>query len=440
MKIGNFSISLAIKEFIQYLLGKKQEKVIFYGTLLVVVSSFSSNIFAYLFQLVLGRALSVSDYAILTSFFSLMVFVTIPLTIFNTAIVKIVSEIKNIDYPKTVSEFYFSIILFCFGLGVITFLCLIAFQNQILSYLNISDTRAYFNFTLMILFGFLTASALPFLQALQRFKAYSFFALLASILKFSGALLVLALNLKLFRVFQYITYQHLFLFSLSILILSKNVKRTHGKFLLSHIKKILNFTFLSSFSLLGLSFLLNNDILLVKHFFTAEISGFYSSATIIGKILFYAVSPISVVVFPIVAEKYSKNEDYISYIVWGTLAVFAFSSILSLGLILFPSKVISLLFSSAYLTAGTYLPLYSLFIVLYSSTYTLGNLLVAVSKVKITSLSLLFAFAHYFLIQFYFHNSVKEIILVSIFTTLALLCLFCIQIFRLGIKNSFIKA
>src|SRR3989339_685572 len=68
------------------------------GTVVVTIASLFANFFAYLFQLLMGRALSIEDYGTLISLFSILALITMPLGIIANAVTKVVSEIKDIDY------------------------------------------------------------------------------------------------------------------------------------------------------------------------------------------------------------------------------------------------------------------------------------------------------------------------------------------------------
>ena len=61
------------------------------------------------------------------------------------------------------------------------------------------------------------------------------------------------------------------------------------------------------------------DLILVKHFFSDQDAGVYATLSILGKIIYFAASPVASVMFPIVAGKHAKGEKYFEFLLMSLL-------------------------------------------------------------------------------------------------------------------------
>lgn len=267
------------------------------GSFIITLTSLFANFFSYLFQLLAGRALSVSDYGILIALFSVQALVGLPTGIIANAVTKKVTEIKDIDYPNGLSLFFYSLFKLNLIFSLVTVIVLFFFKSYVLTYLNISATGLYFPFLLYVFFSMLFVYDRSFLQALHRYKALSILNISQSLGKLLTAGIVLYLALDLIWVFVLLSIFILLFELVSLTLLFKNIHKKYGVFSSEHLVKILKFSFLSSFGFIGVSLILNNDVLLVKHLFSEDVAGYYSSSAIIGRIIFYGASPLAVVLF-----------------------------------------------------------------------------------------------------------------------------------------------
>ena len=384
------------------------------STLVVVSSSLFANFFSYLFQLLIGRALNIADYGVVIAMFSVYSIIGVPFGIIANAITKIVSEVKDTNYPKDVSYFFYSIFRINFVLSVCIGIGIYFLRDYLADYLNISDTSIFFSFSLFLFFSLVFTFNKSFLQALKRFKALSLETFALAFSKFLVAVIVLYLGLGINEIFYLLSISLLIGGLVGFALLSKNIHRSFRQFKKRYLKKIATFSLFSSFTFFGVNLIFNNDLLLVKHLFSSEMAGFYSSAAVIGRIIFYGVSPIAMVLFPICAERFFKKEDYLTPLIKGIVVVFILSFMGFLILYFFPSFVVRILFGDKYITAIGFLPLYALYMVPYSMVSILGWLLVAISKLKEGSVALVFAGIQYFSIKLFFNQNIYQVLYVSI--------------------------
>ena len=156
--------------------------------------------------------------------------------------------------------------------------------------------------------------------------------------------------------------------------------------------------------------------MLVRHFLDTGQSGLYSAIATLGKVIFYASSAVTLVLFPVLSERTARHESTGKILSIALLLVITISLGVTLVYFLAPDMVIHLLFGASYSGASPYLGLFACFISLYS----LGNVFVltclAVNKLSIWIITLVAAVAQTILISL-FHRTIIDIITVNIAVT-----------------------
>lgn len=118
--------------------------------------------------------------------------------------------------------------------------------------------------------------------------------------------------------------------------------------------------------------LINNcDIVLVKHFFPAQMAGIYAAVAMVGRVVFAFSSAVVNTTFPIVAgTQHDERRDF-RVIATSLLLVLLTGSALALGLLITPSALWTALFGSGFTIVGansvsSLLALYAITTVIYS--------------------------------------------------------------------------
>jgi hypothetical protein len=162
----------------------------------------------------------------------------------------------------------------------------------------------------------------------------------------------------------------------------------------------------------------NSDIVLVKHFLSAESAGLYAAVAMVGRVIFAFSSAVVNTMFPLVAGTRQEERKDLKVIATSLVLVMATGSALALGLLLAPAWIWKLAFGAGFEISGKYdlpylLALYALTTVVYSlsvviitfeMSYKIANtswVQLAFSGVVITGICL-------------FHSSLREVILVQL--------------------------
>ncbi|MEM4655234.1 MAG: hypothetical protein QXL34_07100 [Thermosphaera sp.] len=392
------------------------EKFILSRSIIVISASMLSNVFAYLFQIVSGRYLSVSDYAELVSLFSLSGILLMPITFFTGGTTKLVAEIKDINYPERISKLFITLLKFHLAFAITLTLLIVLFAKPLAWYLRIEDLNLIYIFAIALFAGNLIGFIPPFTQGLMRFKAYSLLTFLTSFTKFMTALAVMYFALQVKDIFWGLAITTILIGLSGILLLKKNIRFRNYEYDTEDFKTLFNYSLLGALGIASTVLLQNIDVIVVKHHFDEVVAGIYGSTTIIGRIIFYAASPVAIVMLPICSERYKKSLDFIK--------PFSFSVVISLGIAilifaaysLFPHLIIDLLFGEKYLGASPYLGIYGFYMVLYTLLNLLIVFFISISKFKYSSLAIIAPITEY-LGLLIFNSSIMQVLTVNILST-----------------------
>jgi O-antigen/teichoic acid export membrane protein len=177
-------------------------------------------------------------------------------------------------------------------------------------------------------------------------------------------------------------------------------------------ERLFSFAFVRDSFLCNLcfTFMMNIDVIFVRIFFTNHITGIYSSAMMLGRILVFAAMPLCATLYPYVVSVNAKKQDalkiYRKTIFFCLFLIFA----LAAPLVLFRETTLTLMFGERYLAAVAYM-LYSYALAItiilnyINMTYSL-----AVGRSKIPTLSYLTACLAAVIAATVFNNSIEQLI------------------------------
>lgn len=381
---------------------------------LVIGASLIANVFAYLFTVTAGRYFSVSNYGDLGVLFALSGTIPLITQFYLSGIPKLVTEIKDNNYPHRLSKLFFSVFKINALVAIAVLVIMLISSDFIANYLKIPEVSTVRIFSFALSAGILVSFFPLFLQGLMRFKAFSFITVLTAVLKFAVALVVIYLGLTVKDIYTGLTITTILIGVLTFIILKKNiVKEPVYDLAKEDTMKLLKYSFGGAFALIGLNFVSNYDVVLVKHFFEPDVAGIYYSASVIGKIVYYAAVPAAVVMLPVCAEKFVKGENYVKPFFTSFGLSVGIAAIITLSYFLIPHFIISILFGERYIPAEPYLGLYAIFMLLYTILNMYALFLIAISRFRLSALTILAAISQYIGLHI-FNNSIEQAIWVSI--------------------------
>ncbi|MBS3083588.1 oligosaccharide flippase family protein [Candidatus Pacearchaeota archaeon] len=376
-------------------LTKKFESPLVKGSILLVLSFGLFNFIHFMFQFFMARMLSITEYGILASLFSIIYIGSIFTESIQNVIVKYSAgkepdgQLKNILKRSLKKISYISLGLFCVYLVLALFISPIFGIDY--SLLALAGTTIFFACFIPITRGVL--------QGKKRFGALSFNMLTEAGSKLLiGALLVL-LGIGVFGAVLGTILGVVFALGVSLfqirstLTAKEEIAKPLGIYDYAKPSLVITAVVVIFYSM---------DVILAKIFFSPEIAGSYAIASILGKIIFWGTFPISKAMLPFSsAETIQKNKKRRVFATALLLLLFGSMGILIIFSI-FPNQIISIF-------SGKTVPLAST-ILFYNG--------IAFSFIAIANLMLLYrlstgAVKRYWMLPIFL---VIEVVLLSIFS------------------------
>lgn len=271
---------------------------------ILFTGSMVGNVFNYLYQLYMGRALGPVDYGILGSIFSIITIFGAFTTAAQTAITSFVAGFKaRKEYGKIHSLVVFSLKRF-FYLGFFIFMLFILMRTSISSFLNIENARLIILTGVVILLSFICPIPNGVLNGLQRFKLLSLLSGINPGTKLFFGIILVYMGFGVGGAIAGVLLSTILGIMLSIMPL---------RFLFSEKKEELDkvdfmqYSVSVFLSILAITVLTNIDVLLVKHYFSPQIAGYYTAAALLGKIVLFVSGILVAVMYPKISEVHSQN-------------------------------------------------------------------------------------------------------------------------------------
>ncbi len=383
------------------------------GSAVLFVGSTIVNLANYLYHLLMGRMLGPVDYGILASLISLIYLLTIPNTTLMLVAVKYVSSFFSKGRLGAISSFYswlnkkLTIVIF-FGV-----LFLVFSSSRIAHFLHLDSALLVF---LVSLFGLISLYASVNLSVLQGFLQFGLISLLGVIqaaVKFFLGILLVFLGMRVLGAALSIITGGLIVLFLSWILVNRFLKDGRKNDVEIKERRILSYALPVFLSTLSFTSLYTTDLVLAKHFLSAQDAGFYASLSMLGKIIFFAASPLVTVMFPVVANYFEKGKNYMKVFNLSFLVTLFLSLGITAVYLAFPKLMVKMLYGESFLPAAKYLPIFALFLAFYSLSYLLVNFYLSIKKTNIVIFPILTALIQVFLICF-FHQSLAQLVWVSV--------------------------
>jgi O-antigen/teichoic acid export membrane protein len=347
----------------------------------VMLLSNMSHFINYLIQIILGRGLSNADYGLYNSVTSLGSILGAASQVVPIVVSK---DIANLDGQANAVKMYvrraFKLLL---GWGAVFVVGLSLATPWLSQFLKISDATPILVFVLNIYFYHLLALFTGTLYGLGR---YSF----ATALNFAHALLRLLLTWIAVKLLGGSYLAAIAIWSVcNIVIWLWKMAATHTFIqripestptsALKTTPRSLPFILNSSLTWVILAAITNLDMVLVKHRFDEQTSGFYATATIIARIAFFLPQAIAPILIPEVIRKKSAQRKMILFSgAIGSLIAISFTACTWIS----PEWVIGMLFGSERLTSANYLPWVTLAMALAATVNILMSGLLALENFR----------------------------------------------------------
>lgn len=385
----------------------------------MMIGSLTAGFGNYLYHLLMGRMLGPLEYGILASLISVSYLLGIPMSASILVIVKYVSEFRGRRELATANYFYRWINRKALIFGSIGFFIFLIFSPWIASFLHLESNIPLIIVGFVFFVGIFSSINLATLQGFLRFGWYTIISIASVVIKLILAIILVYSSYRVFGAILAILAGIIVGYTFGLFYILKIIGKKDEKKGFNG-REVASYALPVFFSILAFTSLYTTDIVLARHFLPAQEAGFYAALATLGKIIFFASSPIVMVMFPMISEKHANGKKYANLLNLSLGLVFLVCSGVGGIYFLFPKLMINILYGNQYLSASPYLWLFAIFLSLYSLSYLLTNFYLSVKKVKIIFLPMTAALLQVILI-FLFHQNLRQTVLMSVIATALLL-------------------
>lgn len=390
-----------------------------FGSGILVFGNLLANFFNFLFNLFISRSLTVAEYGIFASVMSIIAFPVLIGSAINPVVVRFAGDYFAKKNFALLRGLYLQIKKLLLFIGIIVFLIFLFFIPALGSFFHIADKTILFITDVIIFIAFIGVINIAFLQAKLAFGYQVIVTLTNALLKLVFGVILVLLGYSVIGA----TYAMLASGAIAYIISFLPLKFVFDKKIASPSipnRELFLYGFPSSMTLFGLTSFISSDIILVKHFFDPHQAGLYAGLSLIGRVIFFVSAPIATVMFPIIVQKHSKNENYTNIFKLSLFLVIVPSLILTIVYSVFPNQTIMFFLKrDAYLVVSPYLVPFAIFIMFYGILSILSNFYLSIHKTKVFIPIILGAFFQIFLILL-FHQTFLQIIMISMTCTVLL--------------------
>lgn len=331
----------------------------------ILAASTIANASNFLFQLIIGRMLGPAEYSILTSLLSLFMIISVPIQTLQTVISKYAATFKAKEKYDKISYLLFR------PLKKISFVSLLAFfifalgSRFIANFLNIPTVMPVIILGLVIAIALLNPIGRGILQGLQFFNHLGINYILDAVFRLVFGIMLVWLGFKASGALTASFVGALIGFLLVFIPL---------RFLFGQKEKPVDFNSSEIYkyfwpvlvTLLCFTILTNIDVVFVKHFYSPAQAGYYSAASLMGKIVLFFPGAISMVMFSKTSELHAKNTDAKHILNKSLLLVGSMCIAITIGYFVSPSFLITIIFGKQFIQGANLLGLFGIAMFLFA--------------------------------------------------------------------------
>jgi O-antigen/teichoic acid export membrane protein len=390
-----------------------------YGSAIVVVGGLVANFFNFLFNLFMSRSLSVPDYGILASVMSLIGFPMLVGTAIMPVVVRFAGDYFATDNFPLLRGLYIKIKKILSLIAIIIFVGFLVLIPSIGSFFHIDDKNILYMVNVIIFLALMGVVNMAFLQAKLSFAFQVLVNLIGAVIKLVLGMIFVGLGFSVagaaMAMIAAAVVSYVVSFAPLKFIFDRKISAPTVK-----TKELFSYGLPSALTLLGLTSFISADIILVKHFFDPHQAGLYAGLSLIGRVIFFVSAPIGTVMFPLIVQKHSKNENFTNTFKLSLLLVFVPSLLITVFYALLPKfSILFFLKNEEYLANIPLIAPFALFIALFSLLSIIANFYLSIKKTRVFIPIIIGALLQILLIILY-HQTFMQIIIISLSITAAL--------------------
>jgi len=406
---------------------------LFRASSLLFICMMLGNVASFFYQAFMSRTLSVEEFGILNALLSLCTIISLPVQTLHTTIAGVTSHLKARQAYNNISKLFYSMLLKVFMAGICGIIIFVLFSGYLQDFLKVPSIYPLLIVGILALLTFLLSVNLGVLQGLQSFNYLGINTGLEGLLKLTFGMSLVYSGLGIEGAIGGIALGIFTVFFVSAIVLRSSLFKLRPQTPINEPQTYTLGGFLYSvpvlIAFLCFTILTNIDLVLVKHFFSAEEAGSYAVAAILGKAVLFMPGAIVLAMFPMAAESHALKADSYHFL----KRSLAFASLLSgtgvLAYILVPELLVTTLMGAKHASTAHLVRYYgiAMFPFVFINIFMFFNL--ATHRLRFLYALIVGSLAEILLI-YAFHSSLQQVIyiLISIGSTILVVNAFLIWI------------
>ena len=279
---------------------KKLQNIDAFSRNVIVVFAGASlfNLFNLLYQLLIAHQLSPAHFAAFNSLLSVFIIICAPLNTLQVAVAKYTSEFRAKGEDSKIKFLLAGLFRKFLILAALTFFIFCFSAIFIVNSLKIPSAAAAYIFAVLLAAMWLIPFFRGALQGLESFGVLSFALIVTGVIKLVLAFVLVISGYDIAGAIAALLVSELIGLGIYYLALRPYVSPRNLQKQQIDYRQLFGYLLPVAVSYFCFMSLVNADMILVKHFFSAEESGFYSLAQMVGKIFLFLPLAISTVMFP----------------------------------------------------------------------------------------------------------------------------------------------
>lgn len=381
----------------------------------------------YLLHFILLHLLMPEEYGEFLAYLSLIYLLAIPNTIINNITTKYVSEFYGRKDELSINQFFYFALRRIVPYSLLLGILLIVFSGQ-LSEVFKARQLAFIVLGISLFINFVGTLIRSYMNALQMFTSQIIIGVFDSIITISLTIFFIDIGLSATGVVVGQLTANL----ISTVVILFIIRQSIFPKSVSRVFELSGFAGYSLVFAIGSISLISVDVLLVRHFFSEHISGIYSSLSVLGRMIYFGLGPLITMILPIAAHRHAANGSSREVFVKLGAVTFLFGLAGTAIFVLFPQLIVSLFSGVNYSQSASLLPIFAIFILLFSFNIFLISYLTAVERPEVNVFLLIASISQPILVYF-FHQSVSQVIWINLIIQLILLLPLCREVRKLNV-------
>lgn len=394
---------------------RRQVKQLFLGKLArasswLVVGGVAGGILGYLFQIIMGRMLSVSEYGIFSALMAMIVVIRAPMTTLSMIISRRVSTYRSEQDNGKLGYLFYWINRKLLLIAVVLIVLVVFNIKPLQNFLLIEKSAHLYLLLIILLIAFPQAVNNAYLQGLQYFKWLSVSGVLATLLKIIITVILIYFGLGVAGALGGVIFSTFIILILTYVVLRPSLSKNNAS-----ISNTTHLLFKSAMPVLlanvAFAVMTQIDMVLVKYYFSEQEVGIYAAASILGKAVMYLPGGIAMALFPMVAENHAsgKSSAHLMFQAVGVTALLSLTG--ALFYYFFADSIIVLLYGTDYKEAANVLKYFGFAILPMALIMVAEHFLIAMGRVLFAYLFMVVAPLQLIAI-YYYHDTLLDIVAV----------------------------